>query len=66
MQIQKTVYDQLKICCDKPPFYALFCLFVILKAVSDDTIFAHDCLRFASRAVGRNLTQSCAIGLNLT
>ena len=33
----------------------------LLKAVSDDTIFAHDCLRFASRGVGRNLTQSCAI-----
>ena len=32
-----------------------------LKALSDDTIFAHDCLRFASRGVGRNLIQSCAI-----
>ena len=37
-----------------------------IKAVSDDTVFAHDCLRFASRGVGRNLTQSGAIGWNLT
>ena len=35
-----------------------------LKAVSDDTIFAPDCLRFASRGVGNNLTQSCAIRCN--
>ena len=32
------------------------------KALSDDTIFAHDCLRFESEGVGRNLTQLCAIG----
>ena len=37
---------------------------ITVKAVSDDTIFAHDCLRFALRGVGRNLTQSCAIGCN--
>ena len=28
------------------------------KALSDDTIFAHDCVRFASGVIGRNLTQS--------
>ena len=37
-----------------------------LKAVSDDTVFAPDCLRFASRGVGSNLPQSWAIGCNLT
>ena len=41
-------------------------LIVYVKSVSDDTIFAHDCLRFASRGVGRNLIQSCAIGWNLS
>ena len=37
-----------------------------LKAITDDTIFAPDCLRFASRGVGSNLTQLCAIEWNLT
>ena len=35
-----------------------------VKVLSDDTIFDHDCLRFASVGIGRNLTQSCAIGCN--
>ena len=40
------------------------CCFVVvsLHAISDDTIFAHDSLRFASGGVGRNLTRT--IGYN--
>ena len=50
--------------CDRG--FTSVCAVGRLKAVSDDTIFAPDCLRFASRGVGRNLTQSRAIGCNLT
>ena len=47
------------------PFISKVCQRIRVKAVSDNTIFAHDCLRFASLGVVRNLTQSCAIGWNL-
>ena len=43
------------------PFISKFCQRIRVKAVSDNSIFAHNCLHFASRGVVWNLTQSCAI-----